>query len=135
VNIGNNETEVRKRILCVEDHRDTCEILALVLRRYEFTSVGSLAEARKLIEQRPFDLYIFDNWLPDGSGLDLCREIRSTNARVPIIFTSAAGFQSDIENAKVAGADRYVVKPYEPFSVEQIVKELLDQQVTSPAES
>lgn len=124
-----------RSILCVEDHKDTCDILTLVLRRYDFTHVDSVEQARQLIAQQRFDLYIFDNWLPDGSGLDLCREIRSTGSRVPIIFTSAAGFQTDIENARQAGADRYVVKPYEPFMVEQIVKELLDQQVASPAES
>ena len=131
----NIQNGTRRRILCVEDHKDTCDILALVLRHYDFTHVDSVEQARQLIAQQPFDLYIFDNWLPDGSGLDLCREIRSTGSRVPIIFTSAAGFQTDIENAKQAGADRYIVKPYEPFAVEQNVKELLDQQVTSPAES
>ena len=130
-----NNTALRKRILCVEDHRDTCEILALVLRDYEFKYVSSVERALELIEQRPFDLYILDNWLPDGSGLDLCKQIRSTDARVPIIFTSAAGFQSDIENAKHSGADRYIVKPYEPFSLELVVKELLAREIPSPAES
>jgi len=127
VNTGNENTGPR-RILCVEDHRDTCEILALVLRSYDFKYVSSLAEARSLIEQQPFDLYILDNWLPDGSGLELCRELRSAGTRVPIIFTSAAGFQTDIDNAKQAGADRYIVKPYEPFALQQIVKELFDRQ-------
>ena len=130
-----NTTGLSRRILCVEDHRDTCEILALVLRDYDFKYVGRAERALELIEQRPFDLYILDNWLPDGSGLDLCKRIRSSDARVPIIFTSAAGFQSDIENAKQAGADRYIVKPYEPFALELVVKELFDQQAVSPAES
>ena len=130
-----NTTGLSRRILCVEDHRDTCEILALVLRDYDFKYVGRAERALELIEQRPFDLYILDNWRPDGSGLDLCKRIRSADARVPIIFTSAAGFQSDIENAKQSGADRYIVKPYEPFSLELVVKELLNREISSPVES
>lgn len=129
---GNND---RRRILCVEDHRDTCEILALVLRNYEFEHVNSLASARELIERKKYDLYILDNWLPDGSGVDLCKLIRLLDGSVPIIFTSGAGFKSDIENAMHCGADRYIVKPYEPLDLESIVKELLDRKTASSAES
>lgn len=129
---GNNH---RRKILCVEDHRDTCEILALVLRDYEFEHVNSLASARELIERKKYDLYILDNWLPDGSGVDLCKLIRLLDGSVPIIFTSGAGFKSDIENAMHCGADRYIVKPYEPLDLELIVKELLDRKTASSAES
>lgn len=129
---GNNH---RRKILCVEDHRDTCEILALVLRDYEFEHVNSLANARDLIEKQRYDLYILDNWLPDGSGVDLCKLIRLLDGSVPIIFTSGAGFKSDIENAMHCGADRYIVKPYEPLDLELIVKELLDRKTASSAES
>jgi DNA-binding response OmpR family regulator len=115
----------RERILCVEDDRDTCEVLRFVMTDYEFTAVHSIEEALKLIEKSDFDLYVLDNWLPDGSGIELCKRIRSSGTRAPILFTSAIGQRQDIETATEAGADRYLVKPYEPEKLVQTIKELL----------
>jgi two-component system, OmpR family, response regulator RegX3 len=113
-------------VLCVEDDRDTCEVLRFVMTDYEFSAVHSIDEAEKLIQKQEFDLYVMDNWLPDGSGVDLCRKIRETNTTSPIVFTSAIAQRHDIDLAMNAGADRYLVKPYEPETLVQTVKELLD---------
>jgi DNA-binding response OmpR family regulator len=115
----------RKTILCVEDNKDTCEMLAVLFSEYEFISAETLQKARVLIGKRDFDLFILDNWLPDGSGVDLCRKIRASNASVPIIFVSGVGYPADIKIATDAGADRYLVKPCEPETIEKIVKELI----------
>lgn len=101
----------------------------------DFRAVHTVDEARALIEQEPFDLYVLDNWLPDGSGVELCEWIRSSGSNAPIVFTSAIGQKKDIELAKEAGADRYLVKPYEPETLVQTVKELLEPIGTSAAES
>jgi two-component system copper resistance phosphate regulon response regulator CusR len=115
----------RKTILCVEDNQDTCEMLAVVFSEYEFVSAETLQKARVLIDERAFDLFILDNWLPDGFGVDLCREIRASNASVPIIFVSGVGYEKDIKIATDAGANKYLVKPCEPETIENIVKELI----------
>ena len=115
-----------KRVLCVEDDRDTCDVLRFVMTNYDFHTVSTIANATELIDERPFDLYVLDNWLPDGSGVDLCKRIRESQPRVPIIFTSAIGQRRDIDQALEAGADRYLVKPYEPDTLLQTVKELLN---------
>jgi DNA-binding response OmpR family regulator len=117
---------VRKRILCVEDDRDTCEVLRFVMTDYDFTAVHTVGEAHPLIDAGEFDLYVLDNWLPDGSGVELCEHIRSSGTRAPILFTSAIGQRQDIDHAIQAGADRYLVKPYEPETLVQTVKELLN---------
>jgi len=116
-----------KRVLCVEDDRDTCEVLKFVMTDYEFTAVHSVGEAQKFIEEKNFDLYVLDNWLPDGSGIELCEDIRKSGSISPILFTSAIGQRQDIQLAMDAGADRYLVKPYEPEILLQTVKELLKQ--------
>ena len=116
----------RKRVLCVEDDRDTCEVLKFVMTDYEFTAVGSIAAAEDLVKEQHFDLYVLDNWLPDGSGVELCQRIRKVNATAPIVFTSAIGQRHEIDLAMKAGADRYLVKPYEPETLVQAVKELLN---------
>ncbi|MEP6705642.1 MAG: response regulator, partial [Acidobacteriota bacterium] len=81
---------------------------------------------KMMTEKGEFDLYVLDNWLPDGSGVELCKRIRSSGTRSPILFTSAVGQRHDIELAMDAGADRYLVKPYEPEKLLHAVKELLD---------
>lgn len=115
-----------QRILCVEDDQDTCEVLRFVMTDYDFKTVSSVAAAEALIASENFDIYVLDNWLPDGSGLELCAKIRQISPTLPIVFTSAIGQRQDIDLAMQAGADRYLVKPYEPETLVQTVKELLD---------
>ena len=57
-----------------------------------------------------YDLYLLDSWLPDGSGLDLCRKIREFDERTPILFYSAAA-EIDRELALSNGAQGYLTKP------------------------
>jgi OmpR-family two-component system manganese-sensing response regulator len=92
---------------------------------FHFTAVSTVAAADLLIAEKEFDLYVLDNWLPDGSGVELCQRIRKLNATTPIIFTSAIAQRHDIDLAMQAGADRYLVKPYEPEVLVRTVKELL----------
>lgn len=113
------------RVLCVEDDRDTCDMLRFVMADYEFTAVHSIEHAEQLMAESSFDLYVMDNWLPDGSGTDLCQRIRTAGNAAPIIFTSAIGQRHEIDKAVAAGADRYLVKPYEPETLLRTIKELL----------
>lgn len=92
---------------------------------YDFSFVHTVSNAEEMISDRPFDLYVLDNWLPDGSGLELCTWIRSSDTATPIIFTSAIAQRHEIDRAIEAGADRYIVKPYEPDALLLTVKELL----------
>lgn len=116
----------RQRLLCVEDDRDTCDVLRFVMTEYDFSAVDTVADAITLINARPYDLYVLDNWLPDGSGVELCKYIRESDPTTPIIFTSAIGQRKDIDLALEAGANRYLVKPYEPDALVHSVKELLN---------
>ena len=69
------------------------------------------AEALELIARGRFDLYLLDNWLPGGSGVELCREIRRSDPSTPIVFYSGAGLDFEREEALAAGAQAYLVKP------------------------
>jgi len=114
-------------VLCVEDDRDTCEVLKFVMTDFDFVSVDTIWAAEQKMADGEFDLYVLDNWLPDGNGVDLCEKIRASGSLSPIIFTSAVGQRQDIDVAMNAGADRYLVKPYEPETLVQAVKDLLQQ--------
>ena len=114
-----------KRFLIVEDDIESCKLLNIILADYELTVTHTLASAKPHYQSRHFDIFMLDNWLPDGSGIDFCREIRSNHPDTPIIFTSAAAMNENIAEATNAGATRYVIKPFDPFELQEIVKDLL----------
>jgi DNA-binding response OmpR family regulator len=80
-------------------------------RNYEVTSAQTIASALNLVRQQQFDLFLLDSRLPDGSGIDLCKGIRQSDAHTPIIFYSAAAFDADKTMALGAGAQEYLTKP------------------------
>ena len=81
-----NHERNRKRILFVEDHEDAWEIVAFSLPEFNLTCARSFDEGLRFAQRRDFDLYILDNWLPDGSGIGLCRAIREFDPHTPILF-------------------------------------------------
>ena len=103
----------KKHILYIEDHEDTRELVSFVLqqRDYEVTTSSTISNGVRLACENSYDLYLLDSWLPDGSGLDLCRKIREFDARTPILFYSAAAYEIDRERALKSGAQGYLTKP------------------------
>src|SRR5450631_4388154 len=80
----------RFNILVLDDDVDVCRMLNLMLPRnqYEVQISHSVADALDAIEQKPFDLYLMDYKLPDGSGLDAAQLARSKWGDAPIIILS-----------------------------------------------
>lgn len=119
--------ENKRRILCVEDDEDTCEMLTLALQLsgYEVVAAHTFADAISKALTTHFDAYILDSRLPDGSGVDLCKEIREFNSDTPILFYSADAYPKEIEEAMNAGAQAYMVKPIDPLEVERNIRELI----------
>jgi two-component system OmpR family response regulator len=115
----------RKRILMVEDHEDAWEIAAFVLDEYALCYARDFNEGLRLAQQGYFDLYILDNWLPDGNGIELCRRIREFDPHPPVLFYSACAYARDLQAAYSAGAQEYFVKPVSFAQLEQAVSRLL----------
>lgn len=116
-----------RRVLCVDDDEDTCTMLygLLSLINCHASTAATAAEALKLIARGRFDLYLLDNWLPGGSGVELCREIRHSDPSTPIVFYSGAGLDSEREEALEAGAQAYLVKPGDAAALVETVRRLL----------
>lgn len=123
----NDPSIEQKRFLIVEDDMESCQILSHVLTGYELTIAHTLAAARPHYHNRHFDLFMLDNWLPDGSGIEFCREIRAQFPKIPIIFTSAAAQRHNVEEATDAGATHYLIKPFDPYELQDIIKDLLEK--------
>ena len=113
------------RILYVEDEEDAWALMAFIIPQYKLVIAHDFYEGLRQARQRYFDLYILDNWLPDGSGVDLCRSIREFDPHTPILFYSACAYGDDIEEARNAGAQAYLIKPVSFEELEKAVNELI----------
>lgn len=116
-----------KHILCVEDHEDTCSMLRVLLSGYKVTTVGTCAEALQKANARLINLYLLDNWLPDGTGIELCNQIHKLDPNTPILFYSAAAYDNDRKAAIKAGAKDYLVKPVDITKLADTISMLILQ--------
>lgn len=101
------------RVLCVDDHHDTSEMLELLLSKedYEVDTAGTMEDACRLAAKKRFDLYVLDRRLPDATGLQLCERLQQITPGVPCIFYSGDAYELHRREAIAAGAAAYVAKP------------------------
>lgn len=116
-----------RRALYVEDDADTREMVKVWLRLHGFqvTAVCTASEALGLVKAGEFHVVILDNWLPEVSGVSLCRQIRALGYDLPVIFVSGAAYESDIQEAIAAGAQGYLTKPVDLSELLYTVNQLV----------
>ena len=116
------------RVLYIEDHEDTRELVTLVLKQknIEVVTGTTIKSGVALAGSQAFDPYLLDSWLPDGSGLDLCRKIREFDTATPILFYSAAAYEMDRTEAIRSGAQAYLIKPSHPGELCSLVASLIE---------
>ncbi len=122
------------RILFVEDHEDTRDLITLVLKheQYLVTTDVTVAGALKTAGTTQFDLYILDTYLSDGSGIELCERIRMFDSATPILFYSGAAHDADKLKAIRAGAQGYLVKPCSFAQLLRTVSSLISRVPSAP---
>lgn len=117
------------RLLLLEDDPAIARTVAYALEREGLVVTHSLLvhDARQQMRQQPFDLLVLDVGLPDGSGLDLLRELRGApaTATLPVLVLSAHGEEIDRVLGLELGADDYLAKPFSPRELGARVKALL----------
>jgi DNA-binding NtrC family response regulator len=106
-------------VLVVDDDIAVCRILHRMLSDEQYTvqTCQSVSDALGAIEQKPFDVYVMDYNLPDGSGLDVADRIRSKGSQAPIILIS--GYRSSVGTSR---AEKLCITDFlaKPFSREII---------------
>jgi two-component system, OmpR family, KDP operon response regulator KdpE len=104
-----------RRVLVCDDELQILRALKVVLRDagFEVAAVATAQEALDAAAVRPPDAAIIDLMLPDGSGVEVCRRLRSWS-EMPIVVLSAIGDEQQKVEALDAGADDYVTKPFGP---------------------
>ena len=118
-------------LLIVEDDHPLNQGIALSLNAECTYQAYTIAQAREYLAE-DLDLILLDINLPDGSGLDLCQEIR-TYSQVPILFLTANDMEVDIVTGLESGADDYITKPFSLMVLRARVHAVLRRKSSSPS--
>jgi len=102
-----------KQILIIEDDENLCRGIAFTFEKdgYSVIKANTLKSGYINFEKHKVDMVILDLGLPDGNGLELCRNIRE-KTNTPIIMLTACDLETDEVSGFMAGADDYVTKPF-----------------------
>ena len=122
---GRQTAHLKRRILVVEDHDDTLRSMKLLLHRlgYEVLTADNMEDALRIASEQPFDILLSDIGLPDGSGLELLRRIRSIR-EVPALALSGFGMDEDIERSREAGFSDHLTKPVSIDRLQAAIEQL-----------
>lgn len=121
------------RILIIEDDLRVAELLQRGLEEHDFipTLAYDGVSGKKLALQNDYDLIITDIILPKMDGIDLCKSLRQSKPNMPIIMLTALGTTDDKVDGFDAGADDYLVKPFEMRELVARIRALLNRRANS----
>ena len=118
----------KKTILVAEDEDSNYELVKIVLhKRYRLIRAHNGIEAVTLNEEEHPDLILMDIRMPEMNGLDATRIIKEVDTHTPIIALSAYAFEENIREAKIAGCDEFMAKPFKVENLIEMVGKYLDQ--------
>ena len=127
--------DMSEHILLIDDDLRLSAMVGDYLRShgYQVSSAPTLSAGRELLARQAVDALVLDLMLPDGDGLDLCRELRSASRTraLPLLMLSARGEPTDRIVGLEVGADDYLPKPFEPRELLARLRALLRR--TNPA--
>lgn len=118
------------RVLLIDDDFALQNLVEALLKSIgiEVIRAGSAAEGAAVLHQKPLpDLVLLDLMLPDVSGLELLRQMRTKDVfdDLPVVILSALADPTEIREGLDAGADRYITKPYMSSNLTKVVQEVL----------
>lgn len=115
------------RVLVVEDNPINATVINGLLKRWkmEYIWVTGGRDALSTLDEQSFDLVLMDLHMPEMDGFETIRAIRSQGSKLPIIAISADAQDETCQKAHAAGADDYIVKPYNPNDLHQVMESCL----------
>lgn len=115
---------MKKKLLVVDDDPDILRVLKANLELYGFDTVmaGDWTSARDVLNSELPDLMILDITLPDGNGVDICRELKGRYPKLPVMLLTARDRVSDKVMGLESGAEDYIVKPFETLELMARIK-------------
>lgn len=119
----------QKTILVAEDEDSNYELVKIVLqKRYRLLRAHNGIEAVNLNEDEHPDLILMDIRMPEMNGLDATRIIKEINHETPVVALSAYAFEENIREAKMAGCDEFMAKPFRVENLVEMVRKYLDDE-------
>jgi CheY-like chemotaxis protein len=116
-----------KTVLVAEDEESNYELVRIVLqKRYRLLHARNGIEAVTMNEDEKPDLILMDIRMPEMNGLDATRIIKEVSPETPIIALSAYAFEENIREAKAAGCDAFMPKPFKVEDLIEMVKRYLE---------
>ena len=118
-----------KKILIVEDHPATAEMIANILQLDGIGSViapDGLAGLEKARLEKP-DLILLDIMMPGMNGFEVCDKLKADpgTSPIPIVIVSVRASEDSVKKGKGCGASEYITKPFEPAKLREVVKKYL----------
>ena len=113
-------------VLLVEDHDTTARVTSRLLGTlgYEVTVAPDVASAKRMTDSQRFDIVVSDLGLPDGTGLDVMRYVR-TRHNLPAIAVSGYGMEDDVKQTKAAGFSEHLIKPIDLPKLQAAIRRAL----------
>lgn len=126
--------ELTASILIIEDDERMAELISRGLKDfgYKVTLAGNGTQGLKLALEQRFDLVVTDILLPGMNGLDVCKQIKATDEAYSVIMLTALGTTDDKVDGFDAGADDYMVKPFEIRELHARIRALLKRSASQP---
>jgi two-component system alkaline phosphatase synthesis response regulator PhoP len=115
----------KRRLLCVDDHEDICELVATILEDSEVVSEHSKADGLRQASIEKFDLILLDYYLPDGTGLELCLLIRVFDLTTPVLLITSTR-EITQEQFQAVGGQGVIRKDRLTLMLREAVSRLLD---------
>jgi DNA-binding response OmpR family regulator len=127
---------IPKTILCVDDNKDTCDLLKFLFEKdgFEVKTSDSPEEAVRYARNNHFAAVVVDFHLFEMDGVDLCRIIQSFDSNTPIVFFSAEVREIKKQEAFEAGAKAYLTKPNDFEKLVPTVNQLINESAKSDKE-
>lgn len=122
-----NGQQIKKKILVAEDEDSNYELVKIVLqKRYRLIRAHNGIEAVTLNEEEHPDLILMDIRMPGMNGLDATRIIKEVSGDTPVVALSAYAFEENIREAKQAGCNEFMAKPFKVENLIDMVRRYLD---------
>lgn len=123
----------KPQLLLVDDDLRLRALLETYLRREDFdvAMAGNVQQMQRALTERAIDLMVLDLTLPDGNGLDVCRDLRAAGNTLPIVMLTAKGDDIDRILGLEIGADDYLPKPCNPRELAARIRAVLRRRTTA----
>jgi CheY-like chemotaxis protein len=123
----NKEGAAMKTILVAEDEESNYELVRIVLqKRYRLVRARNGIEAVTINEDEKPDMILMDIRMPEMNGLDATRIIKEVSSDTPVVALSAYAFEENVREAKAAGCDDFLAKPFKVENLIEVVRKYLN---------